>query len=119
MGFQQDMRPIHAAADVVALCSDGEPLGICVTEAMSMETPVVVTHTCGAAELIEDGESGRICKAGDAASLATALGEVLSGDAFAKRLAAGGREAIVRKASVEMTTRQLEETFDEALALSR
>ena len=45
--FVDDIREIHAAADVLVLCSDREGLGRCVVEAMCMGIPPVVTDTGG------------------------------------------------------------------------
>jgi hypothetical protein len=71
--FQDDIRQIECATDVVALPSDEEALGLCILEAMSLEIPVVVSSSGGLPELIEDGVSGLTMKAGNAASLAEAL----------------------------------------------
>jgi glycosyltransferase involved in cell wall biosynthesis len=71
--FQEDIRPVEAAADVLVLCSDYEPLGTCVLEAMSMEKPVIVSDSGGICEVVEDTVSGLVVEAGNADALAQAL----------------------------------------------
>jgi glycosyltransferase involved in cell wall biosynthesis len=68
--FVDDIREIHAAADVLVLCSDREGLGRCVVEAMCMGIPPVVTDTGGSHEIIEDGVSGFVVPGGNASALA-------------------------------------------------
>jgi glycosyltransferase involved in cell wall biosynthesis len=71
--FQDDIRHIEGASDVIALPSDEEALGLCILEAMSLEIPVIVSDSGGMPELIEDGVSGLTMQAGNAVSLAEAL----------------------------------------------
>lgn len=68
--FQEDIRRIECASDVIVLCSDAEAFGICIAEAMSLEIPVVVSDSSGTAELVEHGVSGYMMRGGDASSLA-------------------------------------------------
>jgi glycosyltransferase involved in cell wall biosynthesis len=71
--FQKDITQYYAAADAFVLCSDKEPLGRSIIEALAMETPVVVTDSGGPGEIIIDNETGMIARSGDARSLAKCL----------------------------------------------
>jgi len=78
LGFQLNMAALYAASDVVVSCSDCEPLGCSVLEAMSMALPVVVSDSGGTMELVAQGKTGFVFPAGDAAALAAALYELAS-----------------------------------------
>jgi len=71
--FQEDIREIETAADILVLPSDEEALGLCIMEAMSLAIPVVVSDSGGSTELIENGISGLTMSGGDAASLADCM----------------------------------------------
>jgi len=57
-GSAESMKPLYAAADLVALAGVYEPFGLVVPEGMACGTPAVVAGNCGAGELIRHGESG-------------------------------------------------------------
>jgi glycosyltransferase involved in cell wall biosynthesis len=100
MDFQEDVRPLICAADVVILPSDREPLGTCILEGMSLEKPVVVSDAGGTAELMEDGASGLIMRGGDPTSLAGALRRLAENRSFAAELARNGRRRVCEQFSV-------------------
>ncbi|MCZ8516467.1 glycosyltransferase family 4 protein [Paenibacillus filicis] len=57
-GFRKDVLEICSAADLLLLCSDSEPFGRVLIEAMSQSIPVVATRSGGVPEIIEDDYSG-------------------------------------------------------------
>ncbi len=57
-GWQEDVRPYYAAADVVALPSRSEAFGLCILEGMACGLPVVASPNSGVSELITDGVNG-------------------------------------------------------------
>jgi UDP-glucose:(heptosyl)LPS alpha-1,3-glucosyltransferase len=61
-GGQADVRPWYGAADVFALPTLYDPFPNAALEAMASGLPVVTTAQCGAAELIEDGVNGYVCR---------------------------------------------------------
>lgn len=73
VGAVSDVRPYYAAADGFVLATLYDPQPNAVLEAMACGLPVVTTRKCGAAELIEDGESGFIRDALDIAGMAEAI----------------------------------------------
>jgi glycosyltransferase involved in cell wall biosynthesis len=56
----------------------GEGFALAALEAAALKVPVVSTATCGAAELIQDGITGRLVPLEDIAELAGAISDVLS-----------------------------------------
>lgn len=92
LGFrnQSEMPAAYAAADVLALPSDGrETWGLVANEALACGRPIVISEEAGAApDLAEDGAVGRTFKVGDIAGLAEALRTVLSRPPPAEAIAA-------------------------------
>jgi glycosyltransferase involved in cell wall biosynthesis len=57
IGYENDMASLYSAVDYVVLPSHYEPFGLVVTESLESGTPVMVTASVGAAELLGE-ESG-------------------------------------------------------------
>ena len=110
--FVDDIREIHAAADVLVLCSDREGLGRCVVEAMCMETPPVVTDTGGSHEIVEDGVSGVVVPGGNASALAEGIIRVLKDDDLARSLGREARRAAKRHLSADVSASRVMEIYD-------
>jgi glycosyltransferase involved in cell wall biosynthesis len=69
-GFQNDVRPFIAAADVAVLCSTSvETLSLAALEAMALGRPMVLSDIGGAAEMVAPGVNGYLFPAGDTAAL--------------------------------------------------
>jgi glycosyltransferase involved in cell wall biosynthesis len=88
---QSRLPGVYAAADVIALPSDGsETWGLVINEAMACGVPAVVSSGVGCGpDLIEPGETGATFRLGDIAGMAAALETVLGFEpsATSKRLA--------------------------------
>lgn len=67
-----------AAADVLAMVSRVEPLGVAVLEALAGGRPAVVTAVGGAREVLPAPECGRVVQPGDPRAIAEALDAVLA-----------------------------------------
>lgn len=74
---QQELGRAYAAADCLALPSDGETWGLVVNEALATGLPCVVSDRVGCApDLVTPGVTGEVFPAGDVAALTEALGRV-------------------------------------------
>lgn len=91
LGFRDDVRPILAAMDVLAMPSRLEGLGVAALEAMAMGLPIVASNVGGLAECVVDGETGRLIPIEDAASLARALREIMDDPHLRRRMGEAGR----------------------------
>lgn len=76
-GFRPDGRRYAAAADVVVQPSLTEGMPNAVLEAMAAGRAVVATRVGGVPELITDGETGLLVRAGDALALSAAITALL------------------------------------------
>lgn len=86
-----DVCAWFAAADVVAVPSRSEPLGLVALEAMAAGTPVVVSDVEGLGELVTSGFNGLSFPPGDASALGAVVVRILVDPALACRLVAEGR----------------------------
>jgi len=68
-----DPRVAYAALDVHCNCSEREPFGRSIVEAAAAGVPTVAFDDGGAADIINDGEDGRLVSAGDISGFAEAL----------------------------------------------
>jgi glycosyltransferase involved in cell wall biosynthesis len=101
-GHCADMPAALTLADVVVSASiEPEGFGRAVIEAQAMARPVIATNHGGAAETVEDGETGYLVPPGDAAALAAALDRVLALSAEDRRaLGARARAAVQARCTV-------------------
>jgi glycosyltransferase involved in cell wall biosynthesis len=113
--FQRDIRRIEAASDVLVLCSDREPLGTCLLEAMAMELPVVVTNSGGSHELFIDGETGLITQGGDVHGLAAAIESILTNHELAHRLGKAARRYAETEYTVQNHAKAVTDLYEDVL----
>ncbi len=99
LGFRDDVADCLAAADVAVLPSLHEGLGVAALEAMAAGRPVVATRVGGLAEVVADGETGRLVPAGDATALAAALAALVRDPALRARMGAAGAARVAARFS--------------------
>ena len=88
----RDKLAALACADLLALPSHTEALGIAALEAMAARLPVVVSEGCGFPEVAERG-AGLVVKT-DAAAIAEALCSLLADAALRRRMGEQGRKLV-------------------------
>lgn len=98
-GFQPDPAPYLAAADVAVVPSRVEPFGNVAVEALLAGVPTVVSDVQGLAEIVRDGDTGRVVPPGDPAALADAVVGLLADPVAAADLAARGQREARRRFS--------------------
>jgi glycosyltransferase involved in cell wall biosynthesis len=112
--FQEDIRRIECAADVVALPSDQEALGTCILEAMSLCLAVVVSRNGGTHELIEDGISALTVPGGDAQSLTSALRNLARRPDLRARLGSEARRRVEQRFTPRVHAQLVKRVFEKA-----
>jgi glycosyltransferase involved in cell wall biosynthesis len=114
-GYRDDVPRVLAASDVLALPSFREGTPRVISEAMASGLPVVATDIAGIPEQVEDGESGYLVPAGDAASLADRLNELLSDPQLRDRFGERGRER-AKQFSVDAMVDATRDLYEELLS---
>ncbi|MBI2315552.1 MAG: glycosyltransferase family 4 protein, partial [Betaproteobacteria bacterium] len=69
-GGQEDVGPWYVLADCLVLPTLYDPFPNAALEAMACGLPLITSTSCGAAELVREGENGYVCDALDSAALA-------------------------------------------------
>jgi len=92
---------------------DGIPVAL--MEAMATGLPVVSTRVSGIPELVEDGRTGLLAPEKDAAALADALERLFREPGLARRLAAQGREHVLRNFNLVRNAARLRRLLDAAM----
>ena len=92
VGTQADAGSWMAAADVVVVSSIWEGSPIVVAEALQLGAPLVTTEVGDVAEIVTDGETGRLVPPASPSLLATAIVDVLADPVGARAMAARGQQ---------------------------
>lgn len=100
LGRLDDVRPVLAAADVVAMPSLHEGLGVAALEAMAAERPLVASRVGGLPEAVGEGVAGLLVPPGDVAALGAALARLVVDAALRAALGAAGRARVCARFTV-------------------
>ena len=100
-GFVQDVRPLVAACDAMAITSTTETFSMAALEAMALGKPMLMTDVGGAGEQVCHGHSGLLVPVGDVEAVADGLAQWLDP---ARRMAMGRRAQAAVRASFDLDT---------------
>ena len=93
LGHRDDVPGRLADADIFVLPSRSEAFPNAVLEAMAAGLPIVASGVGGILELIDDGRTGLLAPAGEAAPLAERIAALMADPILASRLGAAARDA--------------------------
>lgn len=111
-GSMEDVGVALASVDVMALLSlEREGLSLAILEAMAASKPVILSRLGGLPELIEDGASGLLCRAGDATEAADCIVKVLASIDLGRAMGAVGRRRFLEKFTVERMVTDIERLY--------
>ncbi len=96
---------------VVVLPSLSEGLPVTLLEAMALAKPIVTTDVGGNREAVEDGVTGLLVPPRDSQALASAIGRLVSDEAFATRLGQTGRSRFQERFSLDRMLQQLHAVY--------
>jgi glycosyltransferase involved in cell wall biosynthesis len=116
LGFREDIADVMQACDIVAHTSvSPEPFGRVIVEGMLSARPVIATNAGGAAEIIQDGETGLLVAPGESLTLANAIREILEDPSKSEKLSRNGRQYALRRFTLDTMlsgiTKHLEQLF--------
>jgi glycosyltransferase involved in cell wall biosynthesis len=115
-GFREDVLEICCVADLLLLCSDNEPFGRVIIEAMSQGTPVVGTRGGGVPEIIQHGVSGFLYEIGNVEELTHYIRQVLDDEIVWSTLSQNGQEQAKERFSIAQTSQKIELIYQQLLA---
>ena len=114
-GHVTDVIPLHHAFDLFVQSSDYEGTPNAVLEAMAMDTPIVATEAGGTAELVHDGEHGRIIPIGKVDLLIHGIEAALADPAATRAMADRARRRVETDLSFEARVRRVEGIYQEVM----
>ncbi|NOY53150.1 MAG: glycosyltransferase family 4 protein [Deltaproteobacteria bacterium] len=110
-GHRTDLSDIYASFDLFLMTSRTEGLPNTILEAMALEVPVVSTDVGGIPEVVLGHETGLLCPAGDTASLADAVTELLQRPQLRSRMGRMARQRIQNRFNFRKRVQQLEAIY--------
>jgi len=113
LGFLRNMGTFYAALDVLVLPSKIEGLPIVLLEAMNYGLPVIATRVGGTPEVVRDGVTGWLVRAGDPAFLASAISQACSNPAELFRRGQEGRARVLNHFTLERMANQIEVVLEQ------
>jgi glycosyltransferase involved in cell wall biosynthesis len=117
--FLGHVSPIQGAierAQVVVVPSMGEGFGMVALEAMERARPVIAAAIGGLGELVQDGETGLLVPAGEAAPLRDAILRLAGDRELARRMGDAGRRRALQRFLQQFCTDRTELLYEDALA---
>jgi glycosyltransferase involved in cell wall biosynthesis len=107
-GFIEDLGPLYAAADIVALATREETFGMVLIEGMAWSTPVIGSNAGGVPEIIDHGRNGFLFASMDAGSLAATIERCVRERETLPGLGRAARLTVENKFSFENHVRQFD-----------
>jgi glycosyltransferase involved in cell wall biosynthesis len=110
-GFVADTRGLLSQAHAALCASREEGLGIALIEAMALGLPVVGFAVGGVPELVEDGRTGLLCRAGDVDALAASMRRAIEGRARLPDMGSAARDRVKARFSLQAMCAGYAETY--------
>jgi len=115
-GHLSEMAQAYMGLDVVVSASTSpEPLGTVVIESLALGRPLVAPAHGGAAEMIEDGNTGLLFRPGDSGHLAEQIHRLHADPGLASRLGRAAREKALRTFAVRRHVEQVQAIYERIL----
>ncbi len=108
LGFQRDIAPVIAAADVLVHCSTRpEPFGLVILEAMASGAVVVSANRGAPAEIMENGRTGILTPPNKPRPLADAVHSLLTSEQQRWEIASSARRVVCERYTLEQHIQRL------------
>jgi len=114
-GFTDEIPKYLASFDLFLQLSTEEGLSLTILEAAAAGVPVVASSVGGTPEIIENGKTGTLVPARDAAALARAMGGFLENPAPFREMARRAREDVGRRFSLAGMAAEYESLYRSVL----
>lgn len=115
-GERTDVADVMRGLDCFVLPSLAEGISNTILEAMSSSLPVLATAVGGNADLVDDGRTGWLVRAGDVGALAAALGRLAADPVAAAAMGRAGRSRVEREFSLKTMVSAYRALYEQLLA---
>lgn len=106
--------PYYSRADVfVAPSVWDEPLGLVILEAMSCQTPVVVTRKGGIPLAVKDGYNGFFVRPRNSSEIVEKVNKLLDNESLRYKMGQNARKSVEKKFSWEIIGKRFERMYEE------
>lgn len=116
-GFQKNVAPYYAIANIFALPSHSEGSPNVILEAMSAGLPIAATRAGGVPEILEDGVTGLMVPTRDPQALAEPLQKLLLSEELRARLASAACRQVEAAHTLHAYKRSLTQFYVETLRM--
>jgi glycosyltransferase involved in cell wall biosynthesis len=110
-GYQADLSPWLALADICVLPSLYEGLPMSIVESLAAGRAVVATAVDGTPEVLLDGKTGLTVPPGDSGALATAICRMLRNPGERQSMAQAGRQWVLERFGKERMIRRTQDFY--------
>jgi glycosyltransferase involved in cell wall biosynthesis len=110
-GHRDDVRDLVRQCDVAVHCSDREPFGLVIIEAMASGLPVLASDVEGPPEIICHGKTGFLAPPGDVSAFADVLRRLLADGELRRRIGEAGRAEVINRFRALENTAALEDVL--------
>lgn len=107
LGTRDDVPSLLAEITLLVHPAHQEPFGRVLLEAAACGVPVVATNVGGTAEIVVDGETGRLVPPRDPQALALAVNELLADEQTRHRMSLAARDRAVREFDIARAAQSL------------
>jgi len=115
LGFRSDLARIYADLDLAVLCSLNEGLPVTIIEALAAARPVVASEVGAVGDLVDQGRTGYLVPAGNAAALAEGIRRQLDNREQALAMAEQGRAHVYPRLSIDRLERDMRALYRELI----
>ena len=115
-GHRDDPLAALGAMDVVVNCSENEPFGRVLIEAMACRRPVVAFRSGAVPEIVDDGNTGLLVSFGDVAAMAQAVLDLVRNPERAEAYGEAGRQRVAAYFTLAASTARIHALYDELVS---
>jgi glycosyltransferase involved in cell wall biosynthesis len=119
LGQRDDVAELLSDCDLFVLPSLLEGLSLSILEAMASEKPVIAIDIPGMDEIIINGKNGILVPPEDPEALAEKIKQLLSDTAAARRIAAEGKQSVIKRFSAERMISDISSLYRELIEQSK
>ena len=112
-GFQKEPGPFMDVMDVFVLASINEGMGRVILEAMARGKPVIATRVGGVPEIVEEGQTGLLVPAADAAALADAMLKMAGDRGSLEHMGRRARASVNSRFGLDKMVKDIERLYDQ------